>query len=84
MSKFVKEFITIVLIMVVGRFFWRIFVMGTSRQILYDLRAQLFDHALILDQPYYQTHKVGAIMAFFSNDAETIRASFGRGTLMLF
>lgn len=84
MNNFVKNFLTIVLIMVVGRIFWRIFVMGTSRQIHFEIREQLFEHALILDQPYYQTHKVGAMMAFFSNDAETVRSSFGRGLLMLF
>lgn len=84
MSDFVLEFIKIVVIMVIGRFFWRIFVMGTSRQIHYELRGQLFNHALILDQPYYQTHKVGAMMAFFSNDSETVRSAFGRGILMLF
>ncbi len=84
MDEFVREFMKIVLIMVVGRVFWRILVMGTSRQIHFEIREQLFDHALYLDQPYYQTHKVGAIMAFFSNDAETVRSSFGRGLLMLF
>lgn len=84
MDKFVKNFLVIVFIMVVGRMFWRILIIGTSRQIHFEIREQLFEHALILDQPYYQTHKVGAMMAFFSNDAETVRASFGRGFLLLF
>lgn len=81
---FIVSVSTVVLIMVVGRFLWRIFIMGTSRQIQYKMREQLFEHALTLDQPYYQTHKVGAIMAYFSNDLESIRMSFGFAMLMLF
>lgn len=82
--KFIKDVSYVVLVMLAGRFLWRIFIFGTSRQIQYDLRSQLFDHALKLDQPYYQTHKVGAIMAYFSNDLESIRNSFGPGFLTLF
>lgn len=82
--QFILDVSLIVLIMVVGRFLWRIFIMGTSRQIQYKMREQLFNHALTLDQPYYQTHKVGAIMAYFSNDLEAIRMSFGFAMLMLF
>lgn len=81
---FIVNVSRVVLIMVVGRFLWRIFLMGTSRQIQYKMREQLFEHALTLDQPYYQTHKVGAIMAYFSNDLESIRMSFGFAMLMLF
>ena len=82
--QFITSVSMIVLIMVIGRFLWRIFIMGTSRQIQYKMREQLFEHALTLDQPYYQIHKVGAIMAYFSNDLEAIRMSFGFAMLMLF
>ncbi|MGI6360416.1 MAG: ABC transporter ATP-binding protein [Acholeplasmatales bacterium] len=80
---FIIEVSKVALIMAVGRFLWRIFIMGTSRQIQYKMREQLFNHALTLDQPYYQTHKVGAIMAYFSNDLESIRMAFGPALLML-
>lgn len=80
---FILEVSKVVLIITVGRFFWRIFIMGTSRQIQYKMREHLFNHALTLDQPYYQTNKVGAIMAYFSNDLEAIRMAFGPALLML-
>lgn len=84
LKDFVVKFSTIVGVMVVGRVGWRLLVIGTSRRVEFDLREQLYRHSLKLDQPYYQTHKVGAMMAYFSNDLEAVRTSFGRGVLMLF
>lgn len=79
----ILTFILLVAIMVLGRAMWRIFLFGTSRTVQYDMRGQLFDHAMSLDQPYFQTKKVGAIMTYFSNDLEVIRQSFGRALLLL-
>lgn len=76
-------FIGMVGIMVLGRIMWRVFLMGSSRSVQYDMRRQLFEHALTLDQPFYQVKKVGAIMAYFSNDIEVVRHVFGRGLLMI-
>ncbi|MDD2575226.1 MAG: ABC transporter ATP-binding protein [Acholeplasmataceae bacterium] len=84
LTKFIETFSIIVGIMVIGRIAWRLLVMGTSRRVEYDLREQLYIHSLKLDQPFYQTHKVGALMAYFSNDLDAVRMSFGRGTLLLF
>lgn len=79
----IMTFILMVAVMVLGRVMWRIFLFGTSRTVQYDMRKQLFNHAMSLDQPYFQTKKVGAIMAYFSNDLEVIRQSFGRALLLL-
>ena len=68
LTEFIETFSLIVGIMVIGRIAWRLLVMGTSRRVEYDLREQLYVHSLKLDQPFYQTHKVGALMAYFSND----------------
>lgn len=84
LKDFIITFLLMVAVMVFGRMFWRIFLFGTSRTIQYDMRGKLFNHALTLDQPYYQEKKVGALMAYFSNDLEVIRQSFGRGLLLLF
>lgn len=84
LTEFIETFSLIVGIMVIGRIAWRLLVMGTSRRVEYDLREQLYVHSLKLDQPFYQTHKVGALMAYFSNDLDAVRMSFGRGTLLLF
>ncbi|NLN51165.1 MAG: ABC transporter ATP-binding protein [Acholeplasmataceae bacterium] len=83
LNGFLLSFLVLVAIMAVGRMMWRFFLIGTSRGIQHDMRKQLFSHATSLDQPYYQTHKVGAVMAYFSNDLEAIRHSFGRGLLLI-
>jgi len=46
--------IQIAIIVVVGRFLWRIFIFGTSRRIDYELRNMMFTHAEKLSQSYYQ------------------------------
>lgn len=83
LKEFIITFLLMVGVMVAGRVCWRIFLLGSSRAIQYDMRKQLFDHAVTLDQPYFQEKKVGAIMTYFSNDLEVIRQSFGRGLLLI-
>lgn len=69
---------------VVGRFFWRIFIFGTSRKIDFDLRNGLFSHAEKLSERYYQENKTGGLMALFTNDLEAVRQSFAMGMIMFF
>ncbi len=81
---FIKDIILFGLIIVGGRFLWRIFIFGTSRRIDYDLRNQMFAHAERLSQSYYSEKKSGGLMALFTNDLNAIRMAFGPGLLMLF
>ncbi len=81
---FVKELAIIGLIIVLGRFFWRIFIFGTSWRIDFDLRNKMFQHAEKLSQTYYSEKKSGGLMALFINDLNAIRMAFGPGLLMLF
>lgn len=80
----IKDIIVFGLIIVAGRFLWRIFIFGTSRRIDYDLRNQMFSHAEKLSQSYYSEKKSGGLMALFTNDLNAIRMAFGPGLLMLF
>lgn len=82
--QYVKDIAIFGLIMVVGRFLWRIFIFGTSWRIDYDLRNKMFRHAEKLSQTYYSEKKSGGLMALFINDLNAIRMSFGPGLLMLF
>ncbi|MFA7076714.1 MAG: ABC transporter transmembrane domain-containing protein, partial [Candidatus Izemoplasmatales bacterium] len=81
---FIKDIILFGLIMVVGRFVWRIFIFGTSWRIDYELRNKMFNHAERLSQTYYSEKKSGGLMALFINDLNAIRMAFGPGLLMLF
>ncbi|MDY0210855.1 MAG: ABC transporter ATP-binding protein [Acholeplasma sp.] len=75
--------ISIVLIMVAGRFLWRIFVFGSARFIENDIRVALFNKSSELGIDYYAKHKVGGIMTYFTADLDAIRQAFGPGILML-
>ena len=73
----------IVLIVAVGRFLWRLAIFGTSRNIEYSLRNEMFIHATTLSQDYYSHQKVGGMMTYFINDLNAIRMAFGPGIMML-
>ncbi|HPD99629.1 MAG: ABC transporter ATP-binding protein [Candidatus Izemoplasmatales bacterium] len=81
---FVKDIAIFGLIIVGGRFLWRIFIFGTSWRIDFDLRNKMFAHAEKLSQTYYSEKKSGGLMALFINDLNAIRMAFGPGLLMLF
>jgi ATP-binding cassette subfamily B protein len=74
----------IAVVLVVGRFLWRIFIMGTSWRVGYELRNDMFRHAEKLSQTFYQHNKSGALMALFTNDLDAVRMAFGPGILMFF
>ncbi len=75
--------IYIVLGMTVGRFLWRYFFYGSSHKIAADIRQAMFNHLTSLDQSYFVNHKVGGLMAYFTNDINIIRELYGMGLLML-
>ncbi len=74
---------TIVLGVTMGRFLWRYFFYGTSHRITDDLRKKMFAHLTQLDQSYFANQKVGGLMAYFTNDLNSIRDVYGFGLLML-
>ena len=76
--------IWIVLLMVVGRFLWRVCFFGSAVLVTADLRERMFDHSRQLSQQYYQVNKVGNLMSLYTNDLDTIQECFGDGILMFF
>ena len=70
-------------IMMIGRFIWRITIFHASFKIEADLRRKMFEKAERLSQRYYHENKVGTVMAWFTNDIETIQEYFGWGTIMM-
>ncbi|QVK20500.1 ABC transporter ATP-binding protein [Mycoplasmatota bacterium] len=79
----VKMLFTYALIIVVGRFIWRYFILGASRRIEFGVRNEMFKHCEKLDQEFYQKNKTGGLMAYFINDLEAVRMSIGFGTIMV-
>ena len=76
--------IYIVVLMVIGRFLWRVCFFGSAVRVEADLREQMFDHSRQLSQQYYQVNKVGNLMSLYTNDLDTIQECFGDGILMFF
>ena len=76
--------IWIVVLMVIGRFLWRICFFGSAVRVAANLRERMFDHSRQLSQQYYRVNKVGNLMSLYTNDIDTIQECFGDGILMFF
>ena len=73
----------VAIFMLTGRFIWRVCILSGAFNITADLRADMFSKNERLSQRYYQENKVGGIMAYYTNDLDTIQEAFGWGTVML-
>ena len=81
-----KASLTIValgILMTTLRYWWRILLMGSARDVEKGIREQLFAHILTLDQSYYDKTKTGDIMAHATSDINHIRMAFGFGIIAL-
>ncbi len=74
--------VVIILVMVVGRFLWRVCFFGAAIKVETHLRNRMFDHCKDLSRDYFQVNKVGNLMSLFTNDLDTIQECFGDGVLM--
>ena len=74
--------IYVILLLVVGRFLWRVCFRTAAIRMETHLRGRMFDRCKDLSQQYYQVNKVGNMMALFTNDLETVQDCFGWGVMM--
>lgn len=75
--RLVLTMCAIALVIAMGRFFWRKFIIGASRKIEKNLRAQIFHHLLNMSSSFFGKHKTGDIMARMTNDMKAIRMASG-------
>lgn len=66
-----------------GRIIWRVTLFYASTKIEADLRLKMFEKAERLSLDFYQANKIGTVLAWFTNDTETVEEFIGWGTLML-
>ena len=64
-----------------GRMMWRIFFLGTSRLIEYDIRGDLFAHLETLSLRFYNENKSGDLMAYVVNDLNAVRNTLANGLI---
>lgn len=65
------------------RFLWRIYIIGTSRELQYYLRNRLFSHFLILSSDFYNHSKTGELMSLSLNDISAVRRALGVGLILI-
>lgn len=83
MNKMIVSILVLAVIMCVGRMGWRFSIFFASKRIDGHLRHDMFKKAEQLPITFYHDNKIGAIMAWFTNDLETIEEYLGWGTIML-
>lgn len=81
--KTVLCIILIYLIMSISRFMWRMFIIGTSKYIEYDIRNKFFKHIQKLSQDFYSKNKTGDLMSLATNDLNAVRMALGFGIVMI-
>jgi ATP-binding cassette subfamily B protein len=69
--------------MVILRFFWRIFIMGTSRKIEKEVREDMYSHLQRLGFSYFNRTQTGHLMALMVNDVNAIRMATGPSFLAI-
>jgi len=84
LDKICMPLVWIILIMVFGRFMWRVAFMGTAVKVETELRNEMFNHAKDLSHEYYQVNKVGNMMSLFTHALDPIQECVGWGFLMFF
>lgn len=81
--KYIAYIIAIAFLMAIGRYVWRMYIIGTSRRIEYDMRNNYFKHLQTLSINFYNKNKTGDLMALATNDLNAVRMALGQGVMML-
>lgn len=81
--KYIFYILLISILMVVSRFLWRIYIIGSSRYLEYDIRNKLFRHFQKLSANFYTHSKTGDLMALATNDINAVRMALGQGIINL-
>ena len=82
LDKICMPIVGVIVVVVVGRFLWRVMFFGAAIKVEEGLRNDMFAHARHLSCQFYQNNKVGNLMSLFTNDLDTIQDCFGWGVMM--
>ena len=76
-GKLMLGIVGLAVIVAVGRYGWRNFIIGSARRIETDLRNDLYGKLLSLTGSFYGRYKVGDLMARATNDLRSVRMATG-------
>lgn len=72
------------LTLALGRFLWRFFLFGASRNIEKELRNDMFAHLEKMSVDYFNENKTGDLMTRFTSDLNAIRMAIGMAVISTF
>jgi ATP-binding cassette, subfamily B, multidrug efflux pump len=81
--RYIGLIILIAFLMAIGRYVWRMYIIGTSRKVEYDMRNNYFKHLQTLSVNFYNKNKTGDLMALATNDLNAVRMALGQGVMMM-
>jgi ATP-binding cassette, subfamily B, multidrug efflux pump len=81
--RYIGLIILIAFLMAIGRYVWRMYIIGTSRKVEYDMRNNYFRHLQTLSVNFYNKNKTGDLMALATNDLNAVRMALGQGVMMM-
>ncbi|TSI05228.1 ABC transporter ATP-binding protein [Lysinibacillus sp. BW-2-10] len=82
--KWMAILVLVALFMYLLRFYWRLLIFGSSNYLAKTLREKLFSHFTKLSPSFYQSRRVGDLMAHATNDISAVQQIAGVGILTLF
>ena len=80
-DKICMPMVGIILLIVLGRFAWRVCFFSAGIQAEADLRNRMFDHCKDLSQEFYHQNNVGNLMSYYTNDLDTFQECYSWGIM---
>jgi len=82
----IMNFIILIIVIaagvVVGRFIWRMLIVGSARKFQVYAQQTLFDKFLRSPISFLDKHSVGNIMAYYTNDVQAVSQMLSQGVIM--
>ena len=80
-DKICMPMLVIILLIVAGRFLWRVCFFGAGIRAEADLRNRMFNHCKDLSQEFYHQNNVGNLMSLYTNDLDTFQECYSWGIM---
>lgn len=82
LHSYVWQMVIVSVVMLIARYYYREYMLGTTRRLEYYLRRQLFLHSLRLSMDFYDQNGPGKLMALMTNDITAVRMALGLGSIL--
>ncbi|MBQ7817422.1 MAG: ABC transporter ATP-binding protein [Oscillospiraceae bacterium] len=80
-EKICMPMVLTILMIVLGRFLWRVCFFSAGIKAEADLRNRMFNHCKDLSQEFYHQNNVGNLMSLYTNDLDTFQECYSWGIM---